>query len=122
MNVLTRIGFATVGLASMLTVSPAAAAGTGYSYPHQTDGEEATPPPDVPTAGTIGPKPSSSERHGSPAPIAPADRYGSPAGDTSYDREIRLGPGTRSVSVARKRGREVRRRERSRIQVEVRYL
>ncbi len=35
------------------------------------------------------------------APAAGSDRYGSPAGDMPYDLEIRLGPGTRAVSVAR---------------------
>ena len=29
-----------------------------------------------------------------------SDRFGSPAGDQPYDREIRLGPNTRSVSVS----------------------
>jgi hypothetical protein len=35
------------------------------------------------------------------APAEGSDRYGSPAGDMPYDVEIRLGPGTRAVSVAR---------------------
>ena len=37
----------------------------------------------------------------SSATAAGSDRYGSPAGDMPYDLEIRLGPGTRAVSVAR---------------------
>ena len=35
------------------------------------------------------------------APAGGSDRYGSPAGDMPYDLEIRLGPGTRAISVAR---------------------
>lgn len=35
------------------------------------------------------------------APAEGSDRYGSPAGDMPYDREIRLGSSSRGVSVAR---------------------
>ena len=33
--------------------------------------------------------------------MAGGDRYGSPAGDMPYDREIRLGVATRGINVAR---------------------
>ncbi|HKA42998.1 MAG TPA: CzcE family metal-binding protein [Burkholderiales bacterium] len=100
MNALTRSGFATVGLAAMLIVSPVTVIGTEYSYPQPSIAEGVTSPYDVPTADTIGPARLRSERYGSSALIAPDDRYGTPAGNMSYDREIRLGPGTRTVSVA----------------------
>jgi hypothetical protein len=35
------------------------------------------------------------------APAEGSDRYGSPAGDMPYDREVRLGSGGRGVNVAR---------------------
>jgi hypothetical protein len=35
------------------------------------------------------------------APAAGSDRYGSPAGDMPYDREVRLGSSLRGVNVAR---------------------
>ena len=73
MKALIRIGIATMGFASAMTLSPATLAEGGYS---------------------------SSQRYGVEWDGRPGtNQYGSPAGNMAYDREIRLGSGTRSISV-----------------------
>ena len=84
----------------MLALSPAIHAGTGYSGVRPSTPEGVTSPYDVPHADSIAPARSSGPRYGTAAITEPSDRYGSPAGDTAYDREIKLGPSVRSVSVA----------------------
>ena len=77
MKALIRISVTTMGFAAAMTLGPVTYAEDGYRY-------------------------SSGQRYGVEWDARPGtDKYGSPAGNMAYDREIRLGAGTRSVGVRR---------------------
>jgi len=88
MKALIRIGVATMGVAAAVTVTSATFAQGEYRYSYGP-------------AGTMVYDRGGGQRYGVEWDRRPGtDKYGSPAGNMAYDREIRLGAGTRSVGVA----------------------
>ena len=88
MKALIRIGVAAMGVAAAVTVTNAAFAQEGYRYSYGP-------------AGSVIYDRADGQRYGVEWDRRPGtDKYGSPAGNMAYDREIRLGAGTRSVGVA----------------------
>ena len=101
----TRIGIAAAfGVATVMAFPASTIAQPGYYGARPDAAGGMTSPPDVPGPGSqSGSSQLLFESSAAPEPrgamTEPSDRYGSPAGNLFYDREIKLGQNTRSVGV-----------------------